>query len=139
MFAKLRENPETNRAGLPWTNEEHQQLLEEIDTDLTLEEIAKKHQRTPSAILQRLLFETSKRVHEHQMNIDEACESVGVSREDFDAFEKKKEQKRIKNTEAKKLPIKENKKVDSEKILIEIQESLKSISQQLAFLTEKIK
>jgi hypothetical protein len=133
MFAKLRENPEMTRAGLPWTNEEHQKLLEKIDTDLTLEEIAKQHQRTPSAILQRLLLETSKRVHEQQMNIDEACESVGVTREDFETFEKKREQKRSKNTEVK------DKKADSEKILLEIQESLKLISQQLVFLTEKIK
>jgi hypothetical protein len=132
MFAKLRENPETTRVGLSWTKEEHRQLLDEIDTDLTLEQIAQRHQRTPGAILQRLLFETWNRVHLQKILIDEACEAVGVIREDYDIHEKK----RTRNQQLKKAVKPED---DNSKILMDIQESLKSISHQLKILTEKIK
>jgi len=130
MFAKLRENPETTRVGLSWTKEEHRQLLDEIDTDLTLEQIAQRHQRTPGAILQRLKHGIE--FIYKKIPIDEACEAVGVIREDYDIHEKK----RTRNQQLKKAVKPED---DNSKILMDIQESLKSISQQLKILTEKIK
>lgn len=132
-ITKLRENPETARVGLPWTTEEHQQLLSEIETDLTLEQIAQQHQRTPGAIQQRLLWETWNQVYKEQVDIDEACERLCVSREAFEAYERKKQT--IQSTE-KKTTRSDHLNQDNLKVLVEIQHSLVTITQQLEKLTK---
>jgi hypothetical protein len=133
-ITKLRENPETARVGLPWTTEEHQQLLSEIETDLTLEQIAQQHQRTPGAIQQRLLWETWNQVYKEQTPVDEACEQLCVSREAFEAYERKRSQ----NEERKKQPKSSQKSMDTNnlKVLTEIQLSLVKIAQQLEKMTK---
>jgi hypothetical protein len=52
-FKALRENPETNRIGSSWTAEEDAQLLQELNTTVEIDEIARNHRRTPGAIRTR--------------------------------------------------------------------------------------
>jgi hypothetical protein len=147
-MTKLRENPDTARVGLPWTTEEHQQLLTEVETDLTLEQIAQQHQRTPRAIHQRLLWETWNQVHRAQIPIDEACERLCIFREDFEAYEKeriqkedrKKQPKNLKTPKTPKTPkdlnVDETNPSNNLSVLTDIQRSLALIAQQLEKMTQ---
>ena len=47
---KQRENPETSRAGLKWEVEEDNVLMNKIDEDVNIDEIAKQLQRTTGSI-----------------------------------------------------------------------------------------
>ncbi len=41
-------------AGSPWTDEEHQKVVEDYFNEIPISKIAKEHQRTPGAIRSRL-------------------------------------------------------------------------------------
>ena len=47
---KQRENPETSRAGLKWEVDEDNALINKIDEDVNIEDIAKQLQRTPEVL-----------------------------------------------------------------------------------------
>jgi hypothetical protein len=51
----MRSNPETSRAGLPWTSEEDEQLSKEINDNTNINDIVKQHCRTYSAIRSRII------------------------------------------------------------------------------------
>ena len=53
-IAILRKNPDTCRVGKKWENAEYEELLTELHQDISIEEIAKKHQRPVSSIIYRL-------------------------------------------------------------------------------------
>jgi hypothetical protein len=134
--SKLREQPETARAGSPWTPEEDQELLHMLHTEMTLEEIAQQHQRTPKAIQQRLLWMAFRMVKQDNVSVETACEQMCVSKEAFEAYEKRrttpKPQKSLKPQTLQ--PPAEELNV----VLASIQEQLRFISKQLETLTETV-
>jgi len=75
---KLRENPETANAGTKWTEDEINNLLYEIKKNISLDEIAKIHKRTPSSITGKL-YSISIKLLEKNMDINEVSKVVNLS------------------------------------------------------------
>ena len=50
----LRQKSQPAKAGLPWTNEEDDELLDAFNDAKSIQELAKLHQRSPGAIRSRL-------------------------------------------------------------------------------------
>ena len=75
---KLRENPETSNVGKKWSEEEINDLLNEIKNNKSLDEIAKIHKRTPSSIKSKLMSIAIKLL-EKNMDINEVSKVVNLS------------------------------------------------------------
>ena len=71
---KQRENPETSRAGLKWEVEEDNALINKIDEDVNIEDIAKQLQRTSGSIKTRLIVKALTLIDEdHSITLDQAA------------------------------------------------------------------
>lgn len=97
-LSEQRKNPETARAGLKWSNDEDNCLLDDIKEGVSIEEIAKKLQRTAGSIKTRL---TIKAIGSLSTNPDKSEEDInaefGVSMKDISDYEttKKNRERRI--------------------------------------------
>lgn len=85
---KLRENPETARAGFPWTGEETRNLYEKIDaTTYPLnfewyEQVAHEHRRTPGAIHAHMLY-LAVHLLETEPDIDAVASRMKLTKEEI--------------------------------------------------------
>jgi hypothetical protein len=97
-LSEQRKNPETARAGLKWSNDEDNCLLDDIKEGVGIDEIAKKLQRTAGSIKTRL---TIKAISSLSSNPDKSEEDInaefGVSMKDIGDYEttKKNRERRI--------------------------------------------
>ena len=97
-LSEQRKNPETARAGLKWSNDEDNCLLDDIKEGVNIEEIAKKLQRTEGSIKTLL---TIKAIGCLSSNPDKSDEDInaefGVSMKDISDYEttKKNRERRI--------------------------------------------
>ena len=62
-LSEQRKNPETARAGLKWSNDEDNCLLDDIKEGVGIDEIAKKLQRTAGSIKTRLTIKAVSYTH----------------------------------------------------------------------------
>lgn len=87
-----RKNPETARAGLKWSQDEDTSLIDEIKDGNTIEEIAKKLQRTDGSIKTRLIIKAIQYYSENlnTINRDDVASLYGITDEDIKNYEDKK-------------------------------------------------
>jgi len=87
-LSEQRKNPETARAGLKWSNEEDNCLLDDIREGIIIDDIAKKLKRTPGSIKTRL---TIKAINCLSTNPDKSEEDIneefGISMKDISDYE----------------------------------------------------
>ncbi len=82
-----------NRIGQPWSNEEDRQLLEEIGAKLDINSIASAHQRTAKGIKLRLVHNAIQAIQKGLFDTVKAADHFGISQEDIEEYNEKKEKK----------------------------------------------
>lgn len=94
-----RKNPETARAGLKWSPDEDNSLIDEIKDGNSIEEISKKLQRTEGSIKTRLIIKAIYYFNEHSntINKEDVASLYGITEEDMNTYEEKKKQREQKN------------------------------------------
>ena len=96
---KQRENPETSRAGLKWEVEEDNALMNKIDDDVNIEEIAKQLQRTAGSIKTRLIVKALNLIDEdHSITLDDAAVKYKITTQDIQAYQANKKKRQITNS-----------------------------------------
>jgi hypothetical protein len=96
---KQRENPETSRAGLKWEIEEDNALINKIDDNVSIEEIAKQLQRTVGSIKTRLIVKALILIDEdHSTTLESAAERYKITMSDIQAYQANKKKRQITNT-----------------------------------------
>jgi hypothetical protein len=96
---KQRENPETSRAGLKWEVEEDNALINKIDEDVNIEEIAKQLQRTSGSIKTRLIVKALTLIDEdHSITLDEAAAKYKITTQDIQAYQANKKKRQLTNS-----------------------------------------
>jgi hypothetical protein len=96
---KQRENPETSRAGLKWEVEEDNVLMNKIDEDVNIDEIAKQLQRTTGSIKTRLIIKALALIDEdHSITLDQAAEKYKITTQDIQAYQANKKKRQITNS-----------------------------------------
>jgi hypothetical protein len=88
---KQRENPATSRAGLRWETDEDTALVDKINDNIPLSEIAKQLQRTEGSIKTRLIVKALALVDEdHTITLDEAAERYKITTQDIQVYQANK-------------------------------------------------
>jgi len=96
---KQRENPETSRAGLKWEIEEDNALINKIDDNVSIEEIAKQLQRTVGSIKTRLIVKALMLIDEdHSITLENAADKYKITTQDIQTYQANKKKRQISNT-----------------------------------------
>ena len=96
---KQRENPETSRAGLKWEVEEDNALINKIDDNVSIEEIAKQLQRTVGSIKTRLIVKALMLIDEdHSITLENAADRYKITTQDIQTYQANKKKRQISNT-----------------------------------------
>jgi regulator of replication initiation timing len=96
---KQRENPETSRAGLKWEVEEDNALINKIDDNVSIEEIAKQLQRTVGSIKTRLIVKALMLIDEdHSITLENAADKYKITTQDIQTYQANKKKRQITNT-----------------------------------------
>jgi len=110
---KLKENPETSAVGSKWTKDEENQLLKEIENEISIGDIALAHKRTVGSIKARL-NDIAMRLLQDGMNIEEVSIKLRIHKEILE-IEKERRATKVKvEIEQKNI---ENQIDDKDKIL----------------------
>lgn len=118
----LRENPQTSRAGVQWDESEDKDLMSRVRDNISLNDIALEHKRTPVAVKSRILKLALNMIEKDGMNIDEVSESIHLSSDEILKFKERRINVRQNNN-------KFNDDNESVKLLKEIRDYLKIISE----------
>ena len=96
---KQRENPETSRAGLKWEVDEDNALINKIDENVNIEDIAKQLQRTSGSIKTRLIVKALTLIDEdHSITLDQAAEKYKITTLDIQAYQANKKKRQLTNS-----------------------------------------
>ena len=96
---KQRENPETSRAGLKWEVDEDNALINKIDEDVNIEDIAKQLQRTTGSIKTRLIVKALTLIDEdHSITLEQAAEKYKITTQDIQTYQANKNKRQITNS-----------------------------------------
>lgn len=96
---KQRENPETSRAGLKWEVEEDNALINKIDDNVSIDDIAKTLQRTAGSIKTRLIVKALALIDEdHSITIDHAAEKYKITIQDIQTYQANKKKRQLNNS-----------------------------------------
>lgn len=96
---KQRENPETSRAGLKWEVDEDNALINKIDENVNIEDIAKQLQRTSGSIKTRLIVKALTLIDEdHSITLDQAAEKYKITTQDIQAYQANKKKRQLTNS-----------------------------------------
>lgn len=90
---KLREqrkNPETSRAGLKWDNEEDCSLVDKVKDGVSIDDIAKEHQRTSGSIKTRLIVKAIQSMENDNQTLEEVASTYNLDESDIVEYQKKK-------------------------------------------------
>ena len=88
---KQRENPATSRAGLRWETDEDTALVDKINDNVPMSDIAKQLQRTEGSIKTRLIVKALSLVDEdHSITLDEAAERYKITTQDIQVYQANK-------------------------------------------------
>jgi len=133
VIKELKNQLETSNAGSRWSDEENEQLLEELKNNKSYEDIAKDHKRTITAIKAHVIcyviFPIYK-IDEIESKIDEISEKYNIEPEIIIRYVKKQ----IKNNEDKK-DVKDNKEITVNKRLENIEKILIKLNEQIDKIT----
>jgi len=93
QLANLREQPETARAGLKWTEDENDQLMKDVMDGMDFNEVAKKHQRTLIGITSRVMTNALTMMNDSELTIQDVSKLVHISEDEIEYFRQKQEYK----------------------------------------------
>jgi hypothetical protein len=89
----LKQQPETARIGVKWTEEENEQLMKEAMDGMDLEEVAKKHQRTISGVKSRVMTNALTMMKDRDLSLQDVAKMVHISVEDLENHKQRQEEK----------------------------------------------
>ncbi len=96
---KQRENPETSRAGLKWETDEDNALLNKIEENVSIDDIAKSLQRTSGSIKTRLIVKALALIDEdHSITIEQAAEKYKITIQDIQTYQANKKKRQLNNS-----------------------------------------
>lgn len=131
----LREQPDTARAGVKWTEEENEQLMKEVMDGMDLDDVAKQHQRTVTGVKSRVMTNALTMMKDRDITLQDVSKLVYIPVEDLENHKQRQEQKattpKVKKTVTKtseELSV-DNIHQDFMNILIEIRDYLKIIAE----------
>lgn len=75
---KLKENPDTENIGSKWTEDEINDLLNEVKNNISLDDIALKHKRTVGSIRGKLYNIAEHYINQKKMNVNEVSKIVNI-------------------------------------------------------------
>ena len=90
---KMRENPETSRAGLKWDDAEDEKVLEKLMKNVSIDDIAKELKRTPNSIQTRKVMYAIKQIEQEKKDRKTVMTELNVSEEDMKEHKEKKQQR----------------------------------------------
>jgi repressor of nif and glnA expression len=90
---KLRENPDTSRAGLKWDDSEDENVLNKLKNGMTLDDIAKNLKRTPNSIKTRIIMNAVKMIDEDKKDQKQVLSEFKITEEDINEYKEKKKQR----------------------------------------------
>lgn len=96
MYTKLqylKEQPETARICIRWSDNENQELMKQINEGMNLEDIAKSHQRTVTAVKYRIMSNALNIMKEKELSFDEVSKLVNISVNDLENYKQELEEK----------------------------------------------
>jgi len=134
-LAKLREQPETARAGLKWTEDENDQLMKDVMDGMDFNEVAKKYQRTLIGIKSRVMTNALTMMNDRDLTIQDVAKLVHISEDEIEYFRQTQEYKadatKVKKNVTKKDSPSNNDNIpyqDFMSVLTEIRDYLKIIA-----------
>ena len=93
-FKILREQPETARTGMKWTEDESQELMKHINEGMSLEDIANTHKRTVGGVKNRIMTNALNIMKENEsMSFDEVSKLVNISVFDLENYKQYQDNK----------------------------------------------
>jgi hypothetical protein len=90
---KLRENPDTSRAGLKWDDSEDENVLSKLKSGMTVDDIAKALKRTANSIKTRIIMNAVKQIEEENKNKDQVMKELKITEADIKEYTEKKQQR----------------------------------------------
>lgn len=90
---KLRENPDTSRAGLKWDDSEDENVLSKLKSGMTVDDIAKALKRTTNSIKTRIIMNAIKQIDEEHINRDKVMKELKITEADIKEYTEKKQQR----------------------------------------------
>jgi hypothetical protein len=90
---KLRENPDTSRAGLKWDDSEDENVLSKLKSGMTVDDIAKALKRTANSIKTRIIMNAVKQIDEESKNKDQVLKELKITEADIKEYTEKKHQR----------------------------------------------
>ena len=90
---KLRENPDTSRAGLKWDDSEDENVLSKLKSGMTVDDIAKALKRTANSIKTRIIMNAVKQIDEENKNKDQVMKELKITEADITEYTEKKQQR----------------------------------------------
>jgi repressor of nif and glnA expression len=90
---KLRENPDTSRAGLKWDDSEDENVLSKLKSGMTVDDIAKALKRTANSIKTRIIMNAVKQIDDENKNKDQVMKELKITEADIKEYTEKKQQR----------------------------------------------
>lgn len=90
---KLRENPDTSRAGLKWDDSEDENVLNKLKSGMSVDDIARNLKRTSNSIKTRIVMNAVKQIDEENKDKNKVMKELKVTEEDIKEYKEKKQQR----------------------------------------------
>ena len=90
---KLRENPDTSRAGLKWDDSEDENVLTKLKSGMSVDEIAKILKRTPNSIKTRIVMNAVRLIDDNNEDKTKVIKELKITEDDIKEYKQKKEQR----------------------------------------------
>lgn len=90
---KLRDNPDTSRAGLKWDDGEDDKMLAKIKEGVSIDEIAKELKRTTGSIKTRIIMNAVTKIDTDDADTDTILKEYNISQDDINDYLEKKKQR----------------------------------------------
>jgi len=92
-LSALRENPDTARAGMKWTESENTKLMERAVQGMNIDEIAKAHMRTVTGVKSRIMSNALAMMEHEDMTIEDVSMHVHIPLEELEAYKQREDEK----------------------------------------------
>lgn len=90
---KLRENPDTSRAGLKWDDDEDNKVITKIKNGIDINDIAKELKRTVNSIKTRIVMQGIKDIEENKKVKNDVFKELKITDTDIKEYKEKKLQR----------------------------------------------
>lgn len=90
---KLRENPDTSRAGLKWDDSEDENVLNKLKSGMSVDDIAKALKRTANSIKTRIIMNAVKQIDEDKKDKNQVIKELKITETDIVEYKDKKQQR----------------------------------------------